>query len=151
MYTKDEGSQLRHAFWTTYGQYMAPVLSADGLRINWVNYKTGVKHIYFKMQADSRSAYVSIDITHTDLELQQLFFEQFETYRALLNNVVEEGWQWQLHATDEYGKVISRIYTEMDAVSIFQKNDWPKLISFFKPRIIALDEFWSTAKYAFEI
>jgi hypothetical protein len=35
-------------------------------------------------------------------------------------------------------------------VSILQKNDWPALISFFKTRIIALDEFWSSVKYDFE-
>jgi hypothetical protein len=38
----------------------------------------------------------------------------------------------------------------MEGVSIFNKEDWPKLISFFKPRIVALDEFWNMVKYSFE-
>ncbi|RYZ23162.1 MAG: DUF4268 domain-containing protein, partial [Chitinophagaceae bacterium] len=33
---------------------------------------------------------------------------------------------------------------------IFRREDWPELISFFKPRIVALDAFWSEAKYFFE-
>ncbi|MFA6248901.1 MAG: DUF4268 domain-containing protein, partial [Mucilaginibacter sp.] len=49
MYSKDQASQLKQAFWTAFGQYMGPVLSAEGLRTNWINYKTGVKHIYFRM------------------------------------------------------------------------------------------------------
>jgi hypothetical protein len=150
MYSKDQASQLKQAFWTAFGQYMGPVMSADGLRTNWINYKTGVKHIYFKMQADNKMASIAIEISHPDAELQELFFEQFATYKAMLHSTLEEEWEWQLHTTDDYGKTISRIYTELKPVSIFQKEDWPKLISFFKPRMIALDEFWSNAKYAFE-
>jgi hypothetical protein len=55
-----------------------------------------------------------------------------------------------LHSTDEYGKIVSRISKNIDGVSIFNKDDWPAMISFFKPHIIALDEFWSDAKYAFD-
>jgi hypothetical protein len=150
MYSKDQASQLKQAFWTAFGQYMGPVMSADGLRTNWINYKTGVKHIYFKMQADNKMASIAIEISHPDAELQELFFEQFATYKAMLHSALEEDWEWQLHTTDEYGKTISRIYAQLKPVSVFQKEDWPKLISFFKPRIIALDEFWSNAKYAFE-
>jgi len=36
-------------------------------------------------------------------------------------------------------------------VNIFKQEDWPKLISFFKPRIIALDEFWSDAQDSFDL
>jgi hypothetical protein len=151
MYSKEQASQLKQAFWTAFGQYMGPVLSAEGLRTNWINYKTGVKHIFFRMQADNKTASIAIEIAHPDKELQQLFFEQFTTYKTMLYSTLGEDWQWQLHTTDEYGKIISRIYTELAPVSIFQKEDWPKLISFFKPRIIALDEFWSDAKAAFEV
>jgi hypothetical protein len=151
MYTKEQASQLKQVFWTAFGQYMGPVLSAEGLRTNWINYKTGVKHIFFRMQADNKTASIAIEIAHPDKELQQLFFEQFATYKTMLHSTLGEDWQWQLLTTDEYGKTISRIYTELSPVSIFQKEDWPKLISFFKPRIIALDTFWSDSKAAFEV
>ncbi len=151
MYTKDQASQLKQAFWTAFGQYMGPVLSAEGLRTNWINYKTGVKHIFFRMQADNKTASIAIEIAHPDPELQQLYFEQFETFKTMLHSALGEEWQWNLHTADDYGKSISRIYTEISPVSIFQQQDWPILISFFKPRIIALDEFWSDVKVAFEV
>jgi hypothetical protein len=43
------------------------------------------------------------------------------------------------------------IYTTMEGKSIFKQEDWPDLISFFKPRLMALDEFWCDAQYGFEI
>jgi hypothetical protein len=151
MYSKDAASQLRQQFWTTFGQYIAPHPSADGLKINWVNYKTGIKHLYFKMDADKRHATICIEIAHPDKEIQELMMEQFTAYKTMLINTLNEPWDWQLHHLTDDGKTISRIYTQLNNVSIFKQEDWPQLISFFKPRIIALDEFWSTAQYGFDL
>lgn len=150
MYSKDEASQLKQAFWTTFGQYISPQLSAEGLKVNWINYKTGIKHLYFKMEVDKRSASIAIEIAHPDAGIQELFFEQFKELKTMLRSSLQEDWGWQLHATNDQGKTTSRIFKQIENVSIFNKNDWPALISFFKPRIIALDEFWSDAKYAFD-
>ena len=57
MYSRQEASILKQEFWTSFGLYMNPVLSSEGEKINWVNYKTGEKGIRFKMHADNRSAY----------------------------------------------------------------------------------------------
>jgi hypothetical protein len=150
LYSKDEASQLKQAFWTTFGQYIAPHLSAEGMKINWVNYKTGIKHLHFRMEAGKRSASIAIEITHPDEGVRELFFEQFGELKAMLISVLQEDWQWQLQSADETGKTISRIFRQAEGVSVFNKNDWPELISFFKPRMIALDEFWSNAKFAFD-
>jgi hypothetical protein len=150
MYSRQQASELRQAFWTALGKYMQPILSAEGEKVNWVNYKTGEKNIYFRMNAGSRSSSIAIEITHPNTELQQLYFEQFVQLKTLLHSALNEEWNWQLHFVDNNGKVISRIYKELNNVSLFNQNDWPALISFFKPRIIALDEFWSSAKYGFE-
>ncbi|WCT12525.1 DUF4268 domain-containing protein [Mucilaginibacter jinjuensis] len=150
MYSKDQASQLKQAFWTAFGQYISPQLSAEGLRVNWVNYKTGIKHLYFRMHADNRTARIAIEIAHPDAGIQELFFEQFKEYKNILHSALGEEWDWQLHTTDDYGKTISRIYKEISPVNVFNNNDWPQLISFFKPRMIALDEFWSDAKYGFD-
>ncbi|QCR25065.1 DUF4268 domain-containing protein [Pontibacter sp. SGAir0037] len=150
MYTREQASQLRQAFWTAFGQYIAPHPSAEGMKTNWLNYKTGFKNLYFRMVAEKKSASIGIEMTHPDAELQQLFFEQFEQLKALLHETLGEEWEWELHTTDDNGRTISRIYKEIEKVNVFNKDDWPALISFFKPRIIALDEFWSDAKYSFE-
>jgi hypothetical protein len=150
LYSREEASQIRQAFWTTFGQYIAPQLSADGMKVNWVNYKTGLKYVYFRMQTSNRSASIAIEIAHPDPGIRELFFEQFKELKNILHNALGEEWEWQPESRDEYGKTISRIYKQIDGISVFNKNDWPALISFFKPRIIALDEFWNNARYAFD-
>lgn len=151
MYSKQETSQLRQDFWTTFGQYMNPLLSAEGEKINWVNYKTGEKNIAFRMNADNQKAISSIELNHKDRDIQHIYFDQFLQFKELLHQTLEEEWIWHLHVHDEHGRVISRIFQELSGVSIFKKEDWPRLISFFKQRIMALDEFWNEVKYAFEM
>jgi hypothetical protein len=150
MYSRQQASQLRQEFWTVFGHYMRPVLSAEGEKINWINYKTGEKDIFFKLFADNKRAEIGIELHHKDTDMQQLYFEQFAALKTLLRSAVHEDWIWKPGITDETGKVISKIYTEEKQVSVFKKEDWPILISFFKLRIIGLDEFWSNVKYCFE-
>lgn len=150
MYSKAEATQLRHAFWTTLGQYMAPVLSAEGAPANWINYKTGLKNVYFRMHADAQRATIGIELTQPDAGIRALFFEQFEELKALLHETLGETWTWEPAATDANGQPLSRIYAALAPANLFSRDDWPALISFFKPRLIALDAFWSDAQYAFE-
>ena len=103
------------------------------------------------MQANNRSAYIAIEMAHPDAGMQELQFEQFQELKTMLHTYLNEEWEWQLHTHDENHKTISRIIRVLPAASIFNRNDWPALISFFKPRIIALDEFWSVAQYSFEM
>ncbi|MBC8085010.1 MAG: DUF4268 domain-containing protein [Hymenobacter sp.] len=150
MYSKTETTQLRQAFWTTFGQYMAPVPSAEGRPISWLNYKTGLRHVHFRLHADGRHAAIAIELTHPDAGIRELFFEQFRELRPLLHEALGEPWRWEPHATDDHGQPLSRIRHALHSVNLFSRDDWPRLISFFKPRLIALDEFWSTAQYAFD-
>lgn len=150
MYSKDEAARLRQQFWISFGQYMKPVPSASGYPVNWINYKTGVKNIFFKMDVDTKKATISIQLSHSDAGIRELVFNQFEEFRLMFRNTVNEEWDWLQDTTDEYGKTVSQIAITLDMVNIYNQQHWPELISFFKPRIIALDEFWDNVKPVFE-
>jgi hypothetical protein len=150
MYTKAQISKTKQEFWTAFGGYMKPVPTADDRYISWQNYKTGVKGIYFRMRAEREFASIGIEITHPDPEIQELFFGQFEQFQKLLEMETKEPWEWRLLKIDEFGKAISQIEKRLKNVNVMDQNDWPAIISFLKPRIIALDRFWSNVKYGFE-
>ena len=150
MYSRAEVSQARQAFWTAFGQYMAPQLSAEGGRINWINYKTGEKDIYFRMHAGKENVRIGIELAHKDAGVQQLYFEQFEQLKTILHRHVGEAWIWQPAVPDENSGSISRIFKEQNDTNILLRENWPQAISFFKPRIMALDAFWTEVKFAFE-
>jgi hypothetical protein len=149
MFSKEEASQLRQQFWTSFGKYMAPVAGAEGEKVQWINYKTGEKDVFFRMQADAKGAEIFIELTHKDESMRLIYFEQFAALKNALHDILSEEWVWEKETTHN-GKTNSRIIKTLPDVSIFRKSDWPQIISFFKQRIIALDAFWSEARYYFE-
>ena len=151
MYSKEQAAEIKKAFWTTYGRYMSPIPSSEGMQQNWINYHTGIKHLFFKTQAENKKAYTGIRLTHPDAGMRSLLYEQFMQLIPLLHHALQEDWIWEEQAAEIFGKAYTHIYIERENLSIFKKEDWPELISFFKPRIIALDTFWNEVKDSFEI
>ena len=145
MFTKEEASKLKSEFWTTLGQYLKPVPSVDGEKVNWINYKTGVKGIQYKMNAEKNYAFAGVDILGTEDRRNQLL-QVFETLSEQLSpNLI-----WVQDAETDSGELVHRLYNDAEEISIFRKADWPELISFFKENIIAFDKFWVENKFIFE-
>ncbi len=144
MYTKQEISKQKQAFWTAFGRYMKPVVSADGEEINWINYKTGNKYVHFKMDVDSREAEIAVVVRHADNPGQRMYFDRLRQLKDIFEDTVgEQDWVW------EPGTAESVIRKTLPGVNLLKKEDWPAIISFLKPRIIGLDEFWSMVRYQF--
>jgi hypothetical protein len=151
MYSRQETSRVKKAFWTSFGQYMKPIPSAWKEKVNWLNYRTGVKAIFFRMHADNKQASIGIELTQDDETIRHLAFEKMQLLKAMLEEATGEVWEWHLERFDEHGKAISIISISLPNISLIRQEDWPALISFFKPRIIALDAFWSDAKDIIEM
>lgn len=129
---------------------MKPVPNAQGMRINWPNYKTGIKDIYFRMKAERGFVSIGIEVCHADVEMQELIFEHFLQLKKILFSCTQEEWSWTLHHSNEVGQTVSKIEKRVDGLNVMDEKDWPEMIAFLKPRIIALDEFWDLVKPGFE-
>jgi len=148
MYSKEQASKLKTQFWTNFGQYMKPIPGASGTPVNWINYKTGIKNIRFKMDADTAKAFIAIEITHPQEEERLNCYHQFTALKKLLESTTAFAWQWNETIQTNH-QTISSISQELNHVNIFNQADWPTIISFLKPRIVALDEFWEMVKDGF--
>ena len=111
--------------------------------MKWVNYKTGVNDIYFRLHCDNKNAQISIDIQHKDEGIRELFLEQFLQLETALNNELGEEWDWDKEANTETGQQIIRISKTRNGVNLHNKNDWNEIFKFFEPRLVALDSFWT--------
>lgn len=143
-------SQISGEFWTVFGKYMAPVLSAEGEKINWINYKTGVKNLRFNMQVYNNSVLIAIEIDHADILVQQQQFEQFSNFKKQFQFICGSQWQWEEVVVKAENRNCHRVKNTLENVSILNQSQWPEIISFFKTNLILLDEFWSNFKFAFE-
>jgi hypothetical protein len=128
---------------------MRPVKGAGGDPINWLNYKTGLRHLYFRMDTGNDSVSIAIELRHPDTTQQQHYFGQLQQVKVVLEQSTSEKWNWQLHEHDDDGNTVSRVSKTVKGVNIFNEAEWPAIISFLKPRIIALDHFWMLVKDGF--
>jgi hypothetical protein len=151
MYTKQEASILRQKFWISFGKYMAPIPSSIDEKVNWINYRTGIKGIQFKMDATGEKAIIFIEISHNDHSAQEMYFNHFKTFKKPLEEILEEKWEWDFGRINESGNTISCISSTLEKVNVYNESDWPKLISYFKVRMIALDKFWNEYRDIFEM
>ena len=103
------------------------------------------------MDANTDHARIAIELRHPELSEQKKVYDQFVELRSIMAGTLNEEWDWKFNHRDEDGQNISSISTTLYDVNIFQQEDWPSIISFLKPRIIALDEFWNMVKEGFAI
>src|SRR4051812_20016233 len=127
MYTKQQASAIRQKFWTAFGQYMVPVPSAAGEKINWVNYKTGVKAVSFRMNADNNKAFVAIEIYSSDPVLQKQYFDLFISLKKSFEKIAGKNFDYKESFITETGKTIGSIRAELNNINIFRENEWPEI------------------------
>ncbi|MBS1743863.1 MAG: DUF4268 domain-containing protein [Bacteroidetes bacterium] len=151
MYSQEQSSAVKQKFWISFGRYMHPVLSAEGNKINWINYRTGIKSVYCKMDATVKNAYIAIEITHKDEAVRALYFNKLKALKQPFKEILEESWIWEPGFVNESGATVARACTYLQNVNVHRESDWPAIISFLKKRIIAIDRFWQENKDVFEM
>ena len=148
MFNKGEASRIRQNFWTNFGQYMAPVPSASGNTTNWVNYKTGVKHIRFTMDFTKRNAEVWVEFSFTDTAKRS---QVYQTFVSLWKQSFP-GEEWIcFEETVKDERPMAAIRSSLDGVNIFDQSTWPAAITFLKQKMLMLDGFWHENKEMIEM
>lgn len=103
---------------------MKPIGSADGEEISWLNYKTGNKHIAFKMEVDSRQAQIAIVVYHPEPDTQSSYVNRLSQLKRIFEEAVgEDDWSWEPNTTDEQGWVVSVVQKTLSGVNLFKNED----------------------------
>jgi hypothetical protein len=59
---------------------------------------------------------------------------------------MEQTTTWNEEFTTKEGLVIGRIYWELENANFYNDDDWEKIYSFFKKRLIEFDAFYQEFK-----
>ncbi len=150
MYSKEQHRQINIDFYTTLGTMMKDDIPLSGEKVKWTNYRTGVKGIYFKLDADKRSCRLIIEIRTDDESIRHLFFEQFEEFKVVLEDQIQEEGIWFEDFYDDYGDVTSKIeWVLNEGVSKLKRDTWEDMHTYLRARLVGLDEFWADVKDVF--
>lgn len=139
MFSKEEAKKIRQNFWITFGKRTALLPVDYGSKKKWILFKTGVKDLSFKFEAERKYARVCIDFEQQNMDKRIKFWEKFESIKTILNEAVEDELVWDELFSLENGKEISRIYCQLDGVSLYNEKKWPEIFDFFVVNMNAIE------------
>lgn len=133
MYSKEEAQELKRKFWIDF---------AAAYPRKWMLHDTKIKDFSFKFYVDNKKAQVLLDIEHKDDEKRKIYFEKIESLKTILleEHVPEAIFEGNLYL--ENGKIISRIWVELNQVSSNNQNSWNKIFDFFNEQMAAFELFF---------
>ena len=133
MYSKEEALKIKKEFWIAF---------AESNPKKWLLYNTKIKDVSFKFNVDNKKATVSLDIEPKNAELQKIYFEKIESLKTILvEEYLKEAILDRNHQL-ESGKIISRIWVELNNISINNKTTWPTIFSFFSDNMEQFELFF---------
>jgi hypothetical protein len=140
MFSKAESKKLRQQFWTSFGIVF---------RRKWMLYNTGIKELRLKFTFNRKFAQVSIDVLDEDALIRAYYFEKL----LALKNILISKYLSEAEFKEEYelpdGKVISRVYVQLDHVSIHNRNQWPEAMKFLNDAMGKMEAFFVEYKDLF--
>lgn len=133
MFSKEESKKLTQEFWTSFGREFPN---------KWVLYNTKIKDLQLKFTFTTKFAQVSLDAVSKDEIIRAIYFEKLVALRAILKSEYLPDAQFDESYKLPEGKNISRIYVQLDGVSIHNKKDWAEVYRFLHIKMLSLEEFF---------
>lgn len=143
MFTKEEAKQLNIDFWGGLNERLEKVRGEHGNKVNWMNFNTNVRHLYFRMEADTEGARLCIDLQFPDDGVREVFYEQFTEFKSILDKSLDGDVEWLEQFEHSNGKQISRIVVKKEGVNFLNKAHWEEMHSFLQTNFVKLEGFWS--------
>jgi len=133
MFSKEEALQVKKDFWISF---------ASEYPRKWLLYNTKIKDFSFKFNVDNKKAIVSLDIESKNLEHRKIYFQKIESLQTILREDYLPDVLFNQNFQLENGKIISRIWVELEGISINNKALWPIIFAFFSKNMELFELFF---------
>ena len=133
MFSKAEAQQIKKEFWIAF---------AEAYPRKWLLYDTKIKDVSFKFYVDNKKAQVLLEIEPKEDEKRKIYYEKIESLKSIL---LEEFLPEAIFEKDFYhesGKVVSRIWVELNGISVFNMASWAAIFRFFNLSMDAFERFF---------
>lgn len=134
MFSKEESKKLIQEFWTSFGKENPH---------KWILYNTKIKDLQLKFTFTTKFAQVSLDIVAQDAIIRSCYFEKLISLKTILKTDYLPEAAFNENYELPEGKTVSRIYLQLDQVSIHNKKDWPVVSRFLYANMLQLEDFFT--------
>ena len=140
MYSKKESIIIRKEFWIAFDVYSRKYL---GPKRKWLTYNTGIKDLVLKFDVTRDFARVMLSIENKSEDKRFDIFVRIKDMELLFSDKLTGNWIWNEQMTLENGKAVCSLYTQIENVNIYNKNDWSKIFYFFATEMCKLEEVYN--------
>lgn len=133
MFSKEEATKIKREFWIAF---------AEEYPRKWLLHNTKIKDVTFKFYVDNKKAQVLLDIEPKDDDKRKIYFQKIESLKTILVEDYLSDAIFDEQCRLDNGKMISRIYVELEKVSVFNKNTWETIFDFFNEKMGAFEMFF---------
>jgi hypothetical protein len=133
MFSKAEAQKMKKEFWTAF---------ADAYPRKWLLYDTKIKDLSLKFYVDNKKAQVMIDIDSRDDEKRHEYFERLESLKSILTDDYLPEAVFEKDFYLETGKAVSRVWVELQGISLYNMASWAATFRFFNTNMDALERFF---------
>jgi glutathionylspermidine synthase len=133
MYSKEEALQVKKEFWISF---------ANEYPRKWLLYNTKIKDFSFKFNANNKIAMVSLDIEPKNNEHRIIYFQKIESLQTILREDYLADALFNQNLQLDNGKIISRVWVQLNDVSINNKGTWPIIFEFFSKNMELFELFF---------
>lgn len=150
MYSKDELKLLKKDFWEGFGIYCSnhPVLGKR--KSKFMLYNTKMKGVELKFDANREGAFVILELNSPKEEDRLNRYEQFEKYKAVMEENFPEGLIWDFAYKLETGHEVCRIYSQKTGIDIHKRIHWMEFYTFMASEMLKLEKAFRYVKEAVE-
>ncbi|MEW7292762.1 DUF4268 domain-containing protein [Aquimarina sp. 2304DJ70-9] len=133
MFSKEESKKIREEFWTSFGKQYPK---------KWLLYNTKIKDVTLKFTFTTKKAQVSVDIEPYDDIIKAYYYDKFVSLKNIIISEYVKDIIFDEHYELDNGKIISRVYVELQNVSIHNKNTWDSTMTFLNDNMLTLEAFF---------
>lgn len=133
MFSKAEAQKIKKEFWTAF---------AEVYPRKWLLYDTKIKDVTFKFYVDNKKARVMLDIEPKEDEKRIIYFEKMESLKSILHDEFLPDAVFEKDFYLENGKAISRIWVELNGISLYNMASWAAIFRFFSLNMDAFERFF---------
>jgi len=133
MFTKEEAKRVRQEFWTEFGKAYPR---------KWLLYNTKIKELVLKFTFTTEIAQVSIDVDSDDELIREYYYDKLWSLEKILKTEYIPDIILNPNYEVDYGKIISRVYVQLNNVCIHNKKTWPETFDFLNTNMAQLELFY---------
>lgn len=133
MFSKEEAKRIKREFWINFSEEYPR---------KWLLYNTKIRDFSFKFYIDNKKAQVLLEIEPKDEELRKIYFEKVESLKNVLIDEYIEDAVFERDFYLENGKTVSRVWVQLDNISVNNRNSWPQIFDFFNEKMSAFELFF---------